>query len=282
MQAAQTGNTAPLLKLADGGNADAQYYAGVMFIFGSKMVLKDAARGCAYEEKASKTRGDAMHLTGMCHQSGADGRPDLPKAEAAYRRAAEMGFIKSKCALGQILMADPPRAKEGLELCEAAGKAGDVEAQLAVANAYFAGAAGKSPDLGQARWWYEKAASQNSPNAMRRLGEMYARGDGGPKDTKKAIQLWTAAEQAGDPLVAILMADQLFAEMTGGRKPGPGTYGFRGGVPVADIEVVEQWYKLAQAKDPRPDVQERARYGLAILANFKTAAGVSAKRTNRR
>lgn len=282
LKAAEAGDTKALLKMADGGNADAQYFAGVMFIFGSKTVAKDARRGCAYEQKASVTRADAMHLVGLCHQSGADGTPDKVEAEAAYRRAAQMGFTKSKCALGQMLMADPARAKEGLKLCEEAGRAGELEAQLAVANAYFGGAAGNKPDLAEARKWYELAAKQNSPNALRRLGEMYARGDGGPKDTKKAIQLWAAAEKAGDPLVAILVADQLFSDMTGGRKPGPGTYGFKGGVPVSDIEVVEEWYRLAQAKDPRPDVKERAKYGLSILASFKTAAGVSAKRTTRR
>ncbi|MCR5880808.1 tetratricopeptide repeat protein [Phenylobacterium sp. J367] len=193
-----------------------------------------------------------------------------------------MGFAKSKCALGQMLMTEPARAKEGLKLCEEVAKAGDLESQLAVASAHFSGLAGGKPNPAQARKWYGMAAAQGSPQANRRLGEMYANGDGGKKDTKKAIQHWAAAEKAGDPLVAILMADQLFADMTGGRKPGPGTYGFKGGVPVADIEVVEQWYRLAQARDPRPDVQERAKYGLAILASFKTAAGVSAERTERR
>lgn len=282
LQAAETGDTAPLLKLADGGDTDAQYFAGVMFIFGSKTVPKDAKRGCAYEQKASAKRADAMHLVGLCHQSGAFGAPDKVQAEAAYRNAAAMGFAKSRCALGQMLMADPPRAKEGLKLCEEAGKAGDVEAQVAVANAHFAGAAGKKPDFAEARTWYELAARQNNTHALRRLGEMYARGDGGPKDTKKAVQLWAQAEKAGDPLVAILVADQLFSDMTGGRKPGPGKYGFKGGVPVAEIEVVEEWYRLAQARDPRPDVQARAKYGLAILASFKSAAGVTVNRTTRR
>jgi TPR repeat protein len=104
---------------------------------------------------------------------------------------------------------------------------------------------------------------------------MYVKGDGGPKDPKKAMALWTAAEKAGDPLVSILVADQLFSNMTGGRKPGPGRYGFKGGIPVADIEVVEEWYKQAQARDPRPEVQQRAKYALAILASFKKAAKAS-------
>jgi TPR repeat protein len=170
-----------------------------------------------------------------------------------------------------MLMAEPQRAQRGLALCQEAAAAGDADAQMAVGNAYFTGSTGK-PDHAAARKWYEMAAKQNKTDAARRLGEMYAKGDGGPKDAKKAMEMWTAAEKAGDPMVSILVADQLFSNMTGGRKPGPGTYAFRGGVPLSDIEVVEEWYRQAQKRDPRPDVQQRAKYALSILAGFKTAA----------
>ena len=107
---------------------------------------------------------------------------------------------------------------------------------------------------------------------------MYLRGDGGPKDAKKAMALWTGAEKAGDPLVSILVADYLFAKMTGGRTPGPGKYGFKGGVPVADIAVTEEWYKQALNRDPRPDVQKRAKYALAILSSLKAGAVTASTR----
>lgn len=271
LKTAQGGDAGPLLKMADAGDADAQYFAGVLLIFGSKAVPRDAAKGCVYEEKASARRADAMHLVGMCSQNGANGPPDKAKAEAAYTRAAAMGFPKSKCALGQMMMTEPARAERGLGLCREAATAGDADAQVAVGNAYFAGTV-KRPDHGAARKWYEMAAKQGDPYAMRRLGEMYALGDGGRKDPKKAMELWSAGEKAGDPTVAILMADQLFSDMTGGRKPGPGTYAFRGGVPVGDIQVVEEWYKLAQERDPRPDVQARAKYALAILDGLRKGA----------
>jgi TPR repeat protein len=274
MKQAEAGDPAALVKLADGGDADAQYFAGVLYIFGGPKIPKDAERGCAFEQKASAKRPDAMHLVGMCHQSGVGLPQDKAKAEAAFMRASEMGFVKSKCTLGQMLMTDPAQAARGLALCQEAGEAGDADAQLAVGNAYFNGLAGKQ-DHAKARKWYEMAAKQNKTDAARRLGEMYVKGDGGPKDPKKAMALWTAAEKAGDPLVSILVADQLFSNMTGGRKPGPGRYGFKGGIPVADIEVVEEWYKQAQARDPRPEVQQRAKYALAILASFKKAAKAS-------
>lgn len=269
LKKADGGDAGALVALADGGAPDAQYYAAVMYLFGRGAVAKDPVKGCAYAQKASEKRGDAMHLVGMCYAGGAGGTQDSAKAETAYTRATAMGYPKSKCALGQMLMADPSQAARGLGLCKEAAEAGDADAQEAVADAYYNGSGVKS-DHAEARRWYEKAAKQNDPNAARRLGEMYARGDGGKKDTKKAIEYWTIADKAGDPLVAILVADQLFSDMTGGRKPGPGTYAFKGGVPTGNISVVEEWYQLALDRDPRPDVKERAKYALAILGGFKT------------
>ena len=116
------------------------------------------------------------------------------------------------------------------------------------------------------------AAKQQHPAAARKLGELYAKGDGGKRDAKKAMELWKAAEKAGDPMVAILVADQLFSQMTGGKTPGPGKYAFRGGVPAGDIEVIEDWYRQARDRDPRPNVKKRADYALSVLAHFKQAA----------
>jgi TPR repeat protein len=265
------GNPAPLVALADAGNTDAQYYAGMMYVFGRGGVAKDGPKGCAYAEQAAKARADAMFLLGRCYQSGVGGTQDSAKAQTAFGNAAAMGFAPAKCALGQMLMADPHHAARGLALCKEAAEAGDADAQSAVGDAYFAGI-GARRDHAEARRWYEKAAAQNDTNAARRLGEMYARGDGGPKDTKQAVKIWQSAEKAGDPMAAILVADQLFADLTGGRKPGPGTYAFRGGVPVADLEAVEAWYKQAAEQDPRIDVRQRATYAIAILEGIRKGA----------
>jgi len=72
----------------------------------------------------------------------------------------------------------------------------------------------------------------------------------------------------------------LFSDITGGRKPGPGTYAFKGGIPMADIEVVEMWYQAALERDPRPEVKTRAEYALKVLQSFKTAnVSVTKKKT---
>ena len=267
---ADAGDPADLARLADQGRADAQYYAGVMYIFGRGKVAADGPRGCAYEEKASTSQAEAMHLVGLCYLNGWGGVKDAAKAKGAFARAADMGSVGAKCGLGQVLMSEPGQAERGLQLCKEAAMAGDADAQLAVGDAYFQGAPVKT-DHAEARKWYQLAASQKNPRAARQLGEMYAAGDGGPKDTRTALELWMTAEAGGDPLVSILVADQLFTDMTG-RTPGPGQYAFRGGLPVSDIEVIELWYKEALQRDPRPDVKKRAEFAVTVLEGFKSAA----------
>ena len=273
---ADAGKPDDLVKLADGGRADAQFYAGVMFL-SKGAAPTDGAKGCSYEERASASRADAMYMVGRCYQHGLGGQQDAGKAKAAFARAAEMGLPKAKCALGEMLMAEPQEARRGLGLCEESARAGEVDAQVKVGDVYFSGGATK-PDHAEARKWYDMAAKQQNPAAARKLGTMYAKGDGGRRDPKRAMELWLAAEKGGDPLVSILVADQLFSDLTGGRTPGPGKYAFKGGIPVKDIEVIEDWYREAQKRDPRPDVQERAKLGLSILGSFKSAAEAVPKR----
>lgn len=268
---AAAGSPDALAALADSGRADAQAYAGLLFVIGRGKIAPDPPRGCVYAAKAAEKRPDAMHLRARCLQYGlAGGAPDVEGAKAAYGRAMQMGYTKSKCALGQMLMLEPASVDRGVALCKEAGRAGDGDAQLALGSAYLTGAS-VPRDPVEAREWYEMAAKQNPLLAARKLGQLYASGEGGKRDTKKALELWGAAEQAGDQLACILVADQLFSDVTGGRKPGPGTYAFKGGVPVADFEVVELWYQAALERDPRPEVKARAEYALKLLQSFKTA-----------
>lgn len=281
LKQADAGVPVDLLKLADGGRADAQYYAAVMLISGRGGIARNTVLGCGYAEKASATRGDAMHLTGECQRLGLTGAPDTEKAKAAYAKAGEMGFAKSKCALGQMLLAEPAQAQRGLALCTEAATAGDVDAQLATAKIHYDGQ-GVKADKAEARKWYEKAAAQNNGEAARRLGDMYAAGEGGKRDAKKALSSWQAAEKAGDPLAPILVADQLFANLTGGKTPQPGQYKFKGGIPTADLDIVEQWYQQAVQRDPRPEVRDRAQKALDVVKYLKTAGtvGVATKKAS--
>lgn len=276
LAAASRGDPAPLAKLADAGRPDAEFYLGSAYITGRRGLPKDGVKGCALVEKAARARADAMHLSGECYQHGIGGVVDPAKAKAAFQLAAHMGYPKSKCAFGEMLIAEGKEAARGLSLCKEAAAGGDVSAQAVVGDAYFAGR-GVTADHKEARRWYEQAAAQGDAAAARKLGKMYARGDGGRKDVKKAVELWRSAETGGDRLAAILVADQMFSDITGGKTPGPGVYGIRGGVPLQQIETAETWCREALKTDPRPEAKKRAEYALTVLARFQAAANVHRK-----
>ncbi|MBW8813608.1 MAG: sel1 repeat family protein [Caulobacterales bacterium] len=152
----------------------------------------------------------------------------------------------------------------------------DPQAQADLADAYFYGR-GQPQSYKEARRWFDKAAAQGHPQATRRLGEMYADGLGGKKSKTKARELWIAAEKAGDPQAAILVADSLYQEITGKRTPEPGKFKFEGGVPLASVDDAIAWYEAAEAHDPRPASQTRAKAALHVLKTLKSAASAAPK-----
>ncbi|MFL5295595.1 MAG: tetratricopeptide repeat protein [Phenylobacterium sp.] len=274
VQKAQAGDFADLIKRADAGHPDAQVRLGRAYMSGAKGLPRDPAKACAYQEKAAPQRADAMHLAGLCHLRGLGGPADSAKAKAAFESALAMGYPKSKCALGAMLIAEGPEAERGLSLCHEAAQAGDAEAQAEVGRAYRAGRGAKA-DAKEARRWLEMAAAQKYAPAQRTLGEMYARGEGGKKDKKKAFEQWVAADKAGDAMTPILMGDFLFGELTGGKTPGPGKFRIPAGAPLSQVDEAEAWYKAAAARDPRPEVRSRATTAVSVLQQLKV--GLQAK-----
>ena len=56
---------------------------------------------------------------------------------------------------------------------------------------------GVPQDFKQARAWYEKAAAQDVPEAVRELGMLYANGDGVTPSWRRAREYWKRAIQIG-------------------------------------------------------------------------------------
>jgi len=185
-------------------------------------------------------------------------------------RPATVGLAEVQAAL--------QKARGGDRAALAAmAEAGAADAQAELGNLYFRGTGGPS-DPTAARKWYEKAAAQKHPQASRTLGEMVMKGQGGRKDKKKAMKLWMDAEKAGDPLAPMLVADQMFSDITGGRKPGTGQYAFKGGIPAENVDLAMDWYREALKRDPRPDARQRAQAALNALQAFQSAAQVKVEK----
>ena len=90
-----------------------------------------------------------------------------------------------------------------------AARAGDLDAQVALADLYAQGI-GLPKDLSAAAYWYRRAALQGHPVAQLNLGELYRRGEGLPQRPVQAYLWFTLAAEGG----SVWAAEQLKALTT--------------------------------------------------------------------
>lgn len=76
-------------------------------------------------------------------------------------------------------------------------EAGDAEAQFKLGRRYAKGE-GVPKDTAKAVEWYQKAAMQGNAKAQTNLGVMYAEGEGVPKDAAKAVEWYQKAAAQGE------------------------------------------------------------------------------------
>lgn len=184
--------------LAKAGRTDAAELLGEFLGVGGPLA-KDRRAACRWFETAARDRGDGRHNLAFCFETGDGGSQDLAQAARLYGEASEMGFAKSSCALGNLMIAGkgvPRDVPGGVANCLKGAEAGDRDAQTDVGNFYLQGEV-VPKDMARAAFWYEKAAAQRQANAAFVLGQMYSNGDGVPKEAARAVELWTIAYEGG-------------------------------------------------------------------------------------
>jgi TPR repeat protein len=93
-----------------------------------------------------------------------------------------------------------------------AARAGDLDAQVALANLYAQGI-GLPKDLSTAAYWYRRAALHGHPVAQLNLGELYRRGEGLPRRPVQAY-LWFTLAAENDSVWATEQLKALTTTMT--------------------------------------------------------------------
>ena len=94
----------------------------------------------------------------------------------------------------------------------ALARAGDLEAQVALAGLYMNGE-GVAPDMAAAIRWYRRAGEAGHPVAQLNLGDIHNRGLGVPRDVVAAY-VWFSLAAAQGRLWAEAQRDALAREMT--------------------------------------------------------------------
>lgn len=264
---AANGNAAFLAQveiLAERGDESAIELLGETYLDGRFGAARDIAKACGYFARTAERRGDSAHNFARCHERG-EGQPANPVlARHWYARGAELGFAKSNCALGNLMIAGTGGSKDvtgGMGLCRKAAEQGVADAQTDLGNYLLAGLGG-TRDIVEARKWYTLAAAQEQPNAQFVLGQIYSKGDGTPVDWDAAVHWWTRAYTGGRKDAAALIVSGLFKRIVVER--GGKTTLDRSMLPEAMI-----WIERAATEDPDP--AQRANFA-EILAQLRGGA----------
>lgn len=227
---------------ARNGDAKAQLKLGELYRFGQGGFPQDVVRACNAWELAKASEGAAAHDFAQCFYDGIGRARDYGAARVWYRQGVDLGFVPSKCALGNMLvrgLGGASDATAGLALCREAAEAGDVNAQADLGD-YYLGAGGVlTPDPAQAKVWYEKAAVAGQPNAAFNLAVIYWNGDGGVlQDQAQAVRWWRFAYAKGRAEAAKYLGDWAYLRFRA-------LAGAPGGAALLDEAI--DWYQKAVA-----------------------------------
>ena len=160
----QTVKAVPLyLQLAGQGNAEAQFYAGLMYTNGQGLAKDDE------------------------------------QAVSWFGKAAKQGYKEAQSKLGFMYATGKGVAQNynlAVYWCYQAALQGDTFAQYNLGLMYEKGQ-GVAKDNNLAASWYSKAAAQGDAHAQFNLAGMYANGQGVAKDNREAAFWYAKAAQQG-------------------------------------------------------------------------------------
>lgn len=180
-------------KKAASGSRRAMFELGRAYAAGNQMGEAIAA----WRKAADKSSSSAMVELGVAYATGNGVASDPEAARQLFQRAADAGNprgVSNLAALGgSATPSDPARARELL------GKAAETnaEAQYQLGLMLADGTGGPQDDAG-ARALFEKAAAQNHPGALERMGAFAQEGRGGPKDKDAAKDYYKRAADLGN------------------------------------------------------------------------------------
>ncbi len=257
LRAYKKGDYATALKelrpLAEQGQADAQFFLGLMYASGQGVPqdYKEAVKW--YSLAAEKGQADAQFFLGGMYDKGEGVPQDYKEAVKWYRLAAGQGDSDAQFFLGLMYeygQGVPQDYKEAVKWYRLAATHGYGAAQNRLGVMYEFGK-GVPQDDKQAVKWYRLAAEQGKREAQFNLGLMYEMGQGVPQDEKQAVKWYRKAAEQGNSEAQYFLGHMYMK----GR-----------GVPQDDKQAVK-WYRLAAEQGKR-----EAQFNLGLM--YKMGQGV--------
>ena len=268
-------------KVANQGNAEAQYRLGKMYLEGRGIRQDDKQAAHWFEKSAEKDHPQAQYQLGNMYYEGKGVEQDYEKAFSYCMQAAKHGLADGQNSVGVMYLygqgtkQDYYQAvnylykavaqghaeaqfnlgimylnswgveqndKEAFKYFRKAAQQGEAESENWLGWMYQWGRGGISPDNNQAFQWYLRAAEHGSANGQNQVALMYQMGKGTNYDDEKAVYWYRKAAEQGHPYGQYNLG--LMYETA------------RGGLPFDWIKANE-WYRKAaeqferQENDPK-------------------------------
>jgi TPR repeat protein len=204
LAAAQAGDYATALQelrpLAEQGNADAQFFIGMMYANGDGAPQEYAEAMKWWQLAAERGLANAQHKLGYMYGNGLGVPQDNIESMKWHTLAAEQGDVNSQYNLGMMYANGDGATQdyaEAIKWWRLAAKQGLADAQHDLGTMYLHGE-GVSRDLVEAIKWFRLAAELGFLNSQYNLGMMYANGDGVLQDNTLSHMWFTIAFANGD------------------------------------------------------------------------------------
>jgi len=282
-EAARSAALADLRRLAEAGDAEAQYALARAYGDGRGVPqnLSEANRLFLAAADQGHMRAEAMAARAAYFGYG---RPrDRVEAAERFERAAAASVPEAEYQFGLMLMqggavsADPPR---GLALLERAGTKGHAQAQYAAGVAVSEGRGGPANGPWAARW-YAKAAAQGVPAAQYMIGLYRIVGKEAPRDWTRAYG-WLTLAARNEVEAAEAMRADLAERLDGPAREAGLAFADRfeasaSGGPYDDAPSVTfaQWALHGAGFDPGPVDGALGPKTEAALRDFQRSVGLA-------
>ena len=198
-----------LRKAAEKGDAESQYYLGMLYYIGdeSEGIQEDEAQAVEWYRKAAEQgHAEAQYGLADCYYLGKGIAEDNVKAVEWYRKAAEQGHESSLLSLAHCYefgIGVPQDDAKAVELFNQLLSVQGIHynsVQYYLAQHYYNGT-GVPQDYEQAAKLYRSSAEQGFPFAQQELANCYCKGEGVTQDNHTALYWYEKAlENAGNYL----------------------------------------------------------------------------------
>ena len=185
--------------LANDNNKEAQYYMGMIYIWGGAGVEDDSEKGFSWINKsANNGHKNAQAYLGLMYYNAMGCEQNYEKAFEWFLKAAQNKNIpKQNDGMAELFLGNMYTEgvsvnkddKQAFHWYEESSKLGNITSQFHLGKMYTQGR-GTDKDYEKAVFWYKKAVEGNELFAMTNLGDLYYNGQGIKKDFKQAFILW--------------------------------------------------------------------------------------------